>query len=184
MIKTDRLTLREVCDEDFDAVYAYASDPEVVTFMTWGPSTPEETRGFLARAQALAAAVPRVGYELAVVRRSDGRLLGGVGLNRDQAGSSRAMLGYCYHRDAWGYGYATEAARAVLRFGFEELGLHRVWAGCDPENLGSVRVLTKLGMTQEARLRQDSLVQGEWRDALIFGILRDEWRALTDRSDH
>lgn len=175
MLSTGRLLLREIVDSDFGAVHAYATDPEVVQYMPWGPNTETETADFLERAQAAAAADPRVGYELAVVRRTDSRLLGAVGLHRDDPEGAVAGLGYCYDRAAWGHGYATEAARAMLRFGFEELGLHRVWAGCDPANLASARVLEKLGMTLEGQLREDAMIQGQWRDTLIFAVLSHEW---------
>ncbi len=175
MLSSGRLLLREIVDSDFDAVHAYASDPKVVQYMPWGPNTETETAAFLQRAQAAAAADPRVGYELAVVKRTDSRLLGAVGLHRDTPGGAVAALGYCYDRAAWGHGYATEAARAILRFGFEELGLHRVWAGCDPDNLASARVLEKLGMTLEGRHRQNAIIQGQWRDTLISAVLSHEW---------
>jgi len=177
LIHTERLVLRDLQRDDFEAVHAYATDPEVVRYMPWGPNTEAETEAFFDRVDAMKRADPRAGYELAVVRESDDRLLGAVGLHLDEREMSIAMLGYCYSRAAWGNGYATEAAFGLLRFGFEEWGLMRVWAGCDPDNAGSIRVLQKLGMSQEGRLRQDTLIDGEWRDTLIFGVLRDEWSA-------
>ena len=123
MIQGERLTLREFLADDFDAVHSYGSDPEVVRYMPWGPNTEDETRDFLERAQSYAAADPRVGYELAVVQTSTDRLIGGIGLDSaDQQG----ILGYCFARPAWGQGFATEAARLILDFGFKTLGLHRV----------------------------------------------------------
>jgi RimJ/RimL family protein N-acetyltransferase len=142
--------------------------------MPWGPNTPQDTRDFLDRAAETARAEPRLGYELGVVTKTDGRLLGAVGL-RLEAQGCQAMLGYCYHADAWGHGYATEAAEALLRFGFDVLLLHRIWAGCDPDNTASARVLEKLGLTLEGHLREDTRIRGEFRDSLIFGMLDREW---------
>jgi RimJ/RimL family protein N-acetyltransferase len=175
LLETPRLRLRELADDDFDAVHAYASDPEVVRYMPWGPNTEEETRGFLWRAQATAGGEPRLAYELAVVVREDDRLIGAVGLHLAPE-EDRAMLGYCYDRGSWGHGYATEAAAAMLSLGFDVLLLHRVWAGCDPENLASARVLEKVGMRLEGRLRDDVRIRGEYRDTLVYGLLEDEWR--------
>lgn len=177
MFRSDRLLLREFSDEDFQAVHAYASDPDVVRFMTWGPNSEAQTREFLKRAQANAEADPRLQFELAVVRHASGDLIGSIGLHVD---GSNAMLGFCYARDAWGQGYATEAALILLDFGFGSLGLHRIWADCDSENASSVRVLQKLGMRQEGHLRQDREIRGEWRDTLIFAILDTEWRDTAD----
>ena len=171
---SERLEYRELGDDDFAAVHAYASDPEVVRFMPWGPNTEPDTRDFLERAQRAALTEPRRGYEMAVVTRADGRLIGAVGLHLAEA-DEQAMLGYCYHRDAWGLGYATEAAETLLGFGFEVLLLRRIWAGCDPDNTASARVLEKVGMTLEGRLREDCNIRGVRRDTLMFGILDHEW---------
>ena len=178
MIQSERLTLREFQADDLDAVHSYGSDLEVVRYMPWGPNTADETRAFLERAQSYAAADPRVGYELAVVQTSTDRLVGGIGLDSaDQQG----MLGYCFARPAWGQGFATEAARLILDFGFKTLGLHRVWAGCDSENAASARVLEKVGMRREGCHKHDCQIRGVWRDTLAFAILSDEWAALEGR---
>ena len=142
MIQSERLTLREFRGDDFDAVHSYACDVEVVRYMPWGPNTEDETRTFLERAQSYASADPRTGYELAVVETSADRLIGGIGLD---ANDQQGVLGYCFARPAWGQGFATEAARLILDFGFETLGIHRVRAGCDSENAASLRVLEKIG---------------------------------------
>ena len=76
----------------------------------------------------------------------------------------------------WGRGYATEAARAVLAFGMTRLKPHRVWAHCVADNLGSIRVLAKLGLRQEARLREAEYYKARYWDTLIYAILEDEWR--------
>lgn len=172
MLRTERLVLREFCDDDFDAVHSYAADLEVVRFMNWGPNTEDETRDFLERAQSRASADPCVGYDFAVVEASTDDLIGGIGLYGD---GSQAMLGYCFSQPAWGKGYATEAAQLLLDFGFESMDIHRVWAGCDTENAGSVRVLQKLGMRREGHLRHDCQIRREWRDTFLYAILEDEW---------
>lgn len=174
-LETRRLLLRELHATDHSRVHAYASDPEVVEYMPWGPNTEQDTRDFLERSAAAARAEPRTSYELAVVRRADDLLLGAVGLHLD-GGGHQAMLGYCYDREAWGSGYATEAARAMLDFAFDVLLLHRVWAGCDPGNVASARVLEKLGMRLEGRLRESERIRGAYRDTLVYGLLDDEPR--------
>ena len=86
-------------------------------------------------------------------------------------------VGYGLRVDRWGQGLTTEAVRLVIGFGFEQLGLHRIVALCDPDNVGSRRVMEKVGMQPEGRLRQDMRSQGRWRDSLAYAILEDEWRA-------
>ncbi|GAA3412269.1 GNAT family protein [Paenibacillus hodogayensis] len=79
------------------------------------------------------------------------------------------------HPDYWGKGIATEVANLLVNFGFKELHLHRIYATCDPRNIGSAKVLNKVGMTQEGRLRDALLIKDGWRDSLVFGILQHEW---------
>jgi len=84
-------------------------------------------------------------------------------------------IGYSVHPDYWGQGVATEASGLLLKFGFEELLLHRIYATCDPRNMGSSRVLSKIGMTYEGRLRDALLIRDGWRDSLVFSMLEQEW---------
>ncbi|MGI5818000.1 MAG: GNAT family N-acetyltransferase [Armatimonadota bacterium] len=178
---TERLELRDFREGDVEAVHQWASDPEVVRFMGWGPNTPERTREFLQRKFAERTGDPRRTWDLAVVRRGTGRVIGSVGLRLDDE-LQQAELGYCYHQDAWGQGFATEAAREMLRLGFEVLGLHRIRATVDTRNGASIRVLDKIGMRQEGRLREHVLMRGEWRDSYIYAILRREWAGASDES--
>lgn len=176
MLETDRLVLREFAAEDFDAVHAYASDPEVVAYMPWGPNTEQDTTDFLERARGYRDVDPRADFVMAVQRRSDARVIGGIGLHLHPPDAHQAMLGYCYASEAWGKGFATEAALELVAFGFDLIGVHRIWAGCDPDNTASIRVLEKLGMSLEGRLREDSRIRGRVRDTLVFGVLEREYR--------
>jgi len=180
LLESRRLRLRELTDADFEAVHEYGSDPEVVQFMNWGPNTEQDTRDFLERAQNAALAEPRLTYDLAVVSKESGRLLGAIGFYVAPE-AFQAMLGYCYSAGSWGRGYATEAAETVIRFGFDVLMLNRIWAGCDPDNAASIRVLEKTGMTLEGRLREDVRIRGEFRDSLVYGVLEREWRRWVER---
>ena len=176
VLTTERLFLRPFVEDDFDAVHAYGSDLEVVRYMPWGPNTPDDTRDFIHRSIAAAEAVPRRDHGYAVVLRDSDALIGGCGIHvkeRD-AECGSAELGYAYHRDAWGFGYATEAARRVAHFGFEELGLHRICAYCDVPNVASARVLEKIGMRREARLREAARRRDGWRDEYVYAVLRDD----------
>lgn len=92
-IRAERLLLRELTDSDFDAVHAYATDPEAVRYMPWGPNSEADTRAFLERARSAADVRPRVGYELAVTLRDTGDLVGAIGLHREETGDTEAMLG-------------------------------------------------------------------------------------------
>ena len=86
-------------------------------------------------------------------------------------------MGYVFRRDAWGNGYATEAAKALAASGFGQLGMHRIYAHCDVDNVASARVLEKAGMQREGLLRQHMLIRGRWRDSYLYAALEDEWQA-------
>ncbi len=176
-LRTERLLLREFVDSDWTAVHEYGSDLQVVRFMPWGPNTEEGTRAFVARAVASARQEPRSAYELAVTLLDGGRLVGACGLHHSNPANRSAWIGYCFNRAFWGHGYASEAARALVDFGFRELSLHRVCATCDSDNVASAHVLEKLCMQPEGRLREDTNVRGRWRDSLVYGVLEGEWRS-------
>lgn len=167
-LATKRLRLREFLGKDHDAVHRYASDPEVTRYMDWGPNDENATRVFLQEVRSSAASYPRSRYALAVVRRDLDQLIGSVELQLAGSKPDSAALGYVFARQSWGNGYATEAADALLRYGFDELGLHEIMATCDPNNNASAAVLEKIGMRPEGYLEHHVYAKGEWRDRLLF----------------
>jgi len=173
-IETARLILRRPAMSDAAAIFdAYAADPEVTRFLGWPRHRSiRDTRDFLRFSAREWERWPAGPY--LIVSRADGRLLGSTGLGFQAP--HEAMTGYVLARDAWGHGYATEAAGAVLRWAFETLDLNRVQAETDTRNLASARVLEKLGFVREGTLREDCVVGGEVSDSWVFGLLRREWR--------
>lgn len=171
------IVLRDFRADDWRAVHAYARLPEVSVFVPWGPNSEEESRDYVQRSVALAAAVPRLAFNVAIELRKESRLVGGCNLQVESAAFRRAHIGYALHPDWWGRGLATQAAKLLVGLGFEELRLHRIEATCDNRNIASARVLRKLGMTLEGTRRRDVLVRGEWRDSLLFSMLEEEWFA-------
>lgn len=105
-----------------------------------------------------------------------GAFIGWCSLNRWNPDYRNASLGYCFDDAAWGHGYATEAARALLRWAFDTLDLNRVQAETDTGNAASARVLEKLGFVREGTLREDCVVNGEVSDSWVYGLIRREWR--------
>lgn len=172
-IRTERLVLREFEPEDWGAVHTYASDPKAVEYMPFGPNQVGETKTFVRERLEEQEAVDRDRYILAVVRAENRRLIGSVGLGL--AGTESASLGYILGRPFWGRGYGTEAARAMLDFGFGTLGLRRVTAAPDQRNIASARVLEKIGMRREGAHRESVWIQGAWRDVYAYAILDWEW---------
>lgn len=176
ILTTPRLRLREFVDDDWPAVLAYQSDPRYLHYYEWQQRTEADAREFVQRFVRWQAESPRLKFQLAITLPGDGRLVGNCGVRLAEAGAQEAELGYEIAPDHWGQGYATEAARAMVEFGFGTLGLHRIWAQCVAENAASQRVLARLGLRPEARLRESQWFKGRWWDTLLYGILEHEWR--------
>jgi RimJ/RimL family protein N-acetyltransferase len=166
------VSLRELEEVDWPAVHSYASDPEVTRYMDWGPNTEEETKAFIQRSIAGRKEQPRKVYELAVALKKDGTLIGSCGIHVSDLNNREGWVGYCLNSHFWGQGYGTETASALLKFGFDQLRLHRIFALCDPDNAASARVLEKIGMQREGILRARKLRRGQWHDELLYAIIR------------
>lgn len=175
-IRTKRLLLRDFKEIDWRDVHEYASDREVVRYMDWGPNTPEETRRFIKRASATRKRRPRHVYSLAMVSKSEDKVIGGCGINVSNPENREGWLGYCLNRRYWGRGYATETAKALIGFGFGQLNLHRIFATCDPNNTRSARVLEKAGMKWEGHIREHKWAKGKWCDSLLYAVLEPKWK--------
>ena len=167
-LRTARLLLRPFRADDQAALQPIIGDPETAR---WSPEEPIEAGAFLRYSLDFETEEPRNHWRFAVLRQADGSLLGSAELHIESHEHRRGTLGYLISPAAQGQGYATEAAQAVLDFGLGVGGLHRISATCDPENVGSSRVLEKIGMTREGLLRDYYLVGGEWRDRLIYAKL-------------
>jgi RimJ/RimL family protein N-acetyltransferase len=180
-IQTSRLTLRDFSQNDWLPVHSYASDPEVVRYMDWGPNSEEETKCFIKRAIAYRQEQPRRNYDLAIVLEAEDKTIGGCGFHVSSPDNKEGWIGYVLHRDYWGKGYATETAGALLAFGFEQHKLHRIFATCFPANAASAHVMEKIGMKREGRFREHRWVKNGWRDSYFYAILDYEWKALKQK---
>ena len=174
-IRTERLLLRAFAQEDFEDVHAYACDEAVVRFMDWGPNTREDTQAFLDRSFAAQLRWPRSDVNLAIQHLADGRVIGAIRLGVDDEETRTGSIGYSIASAYWRQGFVTEAASAMLRAGFEVLGLHRIWAECDVRNAGSYGVMAKLGMRREAHFVRDKRARDGWRDSYLYALLADEY---------
>ncbi|MFI2371630.1 GNAT family N-acetyltransferase [Streptomyces sp. NPDC018833] len=168
LVALDKITL-----EDWPAIHSWACLAEACRYQTWGPNTEDETRDFVESAVKAWSDSPQ--RQFSYVARL-GRDVVGMGVLHVRSDIQRqAEISYGVHPRVWGQGIGTQIGRQLLAFGFGELGLHRIYGTCDPRNLGSARVLAKLGMTHEGRLRHTQLIRDGWRDSLIFSILEEEW---------
>ncbi|MER6145535.1 GNAT family protein [Streptomyces sparsogenes] len=161
---------------DWRAVHSWASLTQVCRFQTWGPNTEEQTRAFVVTAVEAWSRSPQ--QRFAYVARVEGDVVGMGELHIRSRGQGQGEIAYAVHPRVWGEGVGTGIGKGLLVRGFEDIGLHRIYATCDPRNLASARILGKLGMTWEGRHRHTALIRDGWRDSDVFSILEDEWRAL------
>ncbi|MFJ4343382.1 GNAT family N-acetyltransferase [Streptomyces sp. NPDC088915] len=161
--------------EDWPAVHSWARLPEVCRYQSWGPNTEAQTQDFVDSAVKAWSGTPQSRFPyIARVRRD---VVGMGELHVRSHKQRQGEISYIVHPRVWGQGIGTEIGRQLLAHGFGELGLHRIHATCDPRNLGSSRVLSKIGMTYEGHLRDTALLHDGWRDSMIFSSLEGEWRS-------
>lgn len=181
-IETERLRLRRFAMDDLDGLAAIQSRPEVARFLYWEAREREEVEPALAQfiaAGEISGEADDESLSLAVERREDGALLGYLSIWLRSRQHRQAEIGFVFHPDAQGKGYAGEAARELLVLAFERLGAHRTFGRTDARNQASAALMRRLGMRQEAHLREAEIFKGEWGDELVFAILEHEWRELT-----
>jgi RimJ/RimL family protein N-acetyltransferase len=177
-ILTERLLLRPFAQDDYEDFHAIYSHPDVMRYLY------DEPRDRATSQRLLADRMPRVRMDddnnrlsLAMVRRDTGRMIGNCTLWQTSADHNQGELGYVLHPDHHRQGFVTEVVPVLLRLGFEGAKFHRIAGRCDARNVGSYRVLAKAGMRQEAHLRENEFVKGEWADELIYAMLASEWHA-------
>jgi [ribosomal protein S5]-alanine N-acetyltransferase len=196
-LQTPRLVLRELCPDDAAALNEIDADTRVTRFLSYEPQSPDQTHAYIERAIKQQSDNPRLVYDFAIVPQQPAHmrldnsaesttscaepsvrpLIGRCGLGIQRPDHREAMLWYLLHPAHWGNRYALEAASALVTFAFTTLGLHRVWADCDPRNTASCSVAQRLGMTLEGRLRENWFLKGEWCNTSLYAILENEWPA-------
>lgn len=171
----ERLSLRPITPADITSVLAYSSDPDVTTYLPWHPTVDAMVvRMFLQQQQERRRKGTSFGF--AVTERASGEMIGAIDLMGLQSGHpGNCELGYVFRRQSWGKGYATEAGNLLLGMAFNNLGILVVDAYADADNVGSQRVMEKLGMHRiNSELR---IVKGRERIYFHYAIARTQFAA-------
>lgn len=180
-LRTDRLVLRPLNTGDLEDSPAYQKRKDITRYLRWEVHDHEEPAAHLRKRIAMSC-ISRDGdgivyaVELPEPDGGHGRVIGDLSLFLKSAENAQLEVGWVFHPAVHGKGYATEAAQRLLRLCFEELGAHRVSAQLDPRNEASARLCERLGMRQEALLREREIVDGRWADTAIYALLEDEHR--------
>jgi ribosomal-protein-alanine N-acetyltransferase len=175
-LETARLLLRKMNHDDAQDLFEYASDPEVAKYTTWSThQSLQDSRDFLRSVMEQ--------YEMqtvaswGIVHKGNSRFIGTCGFISWSPHHARGEVAYALSRKYWGQGLMTEAVRTVIAFGFCTMQLNRVQAICEVENVASARVMEKVGMTFEGKLREYMFFKEHYRNLKMYSILRGEWDA-------
>jgi ribosomal-protein-alanine N-acetyltransferase len=176
-IETPRLRLRKYEDKDMADILEYSSDADfwLARNLDW-PASEEGVKKYWELQRDIDPCKDPKWFSLVVELKTEAKVIGHVGIGIIKAGEHRqGIIGWLLGRKYQGQGLATEAVRALVTAGFEQLGLHRIFARTGKDNERSWQLMERLGMRREAHFRESHLVKGEWRDEFIYAILVDEW---------
>jgi RimJ/RimL family protein N-acetyltransferase len=178
-MRTARLVLRAMTDDDVDDIHAYHSRSDVCRYLPFEPRDRDEVAAKVTQySTALVLSAAGDYWQLAIERADDpGHVIGDVFFTIKDVTSATCEIGWILHPDYTGSGYMTEAATAVLTIAFTELRLHRARADLDPRNHASAALCRRLGMRPEAHFVEDLWFKGAWADTAIYAILDREWAA-------
>ncbi len=177
--ETDRLLIRDVRASDADDFHQYMRLETYWRDVPIEPPTVELVEALVNRCIQNQSENPRTDYFLAAVDKGSDELVGEAILHVRSIRWRQGEIGWGVSSSRTGQGLATEIGRAMLRYGFDILGLHRVFAQCRVENLASRRIMAKLGMREEAVLRENIFARGEWWSSAQSSILSTEWSRTT-----
>ncbi|MDQ3613655.1 MAG: GNAT family N-acetyltransferase [Chloroflexota bacterium] len=175
-VETDRLLLRPYEEGDLDAIADLLSIPEVMRYLFEEPLSREEAAATLHRRIPMRK-IEQEGDRLALVvtLRESGTVIGTVNLTLRSEEHRQGEIGYVFHPDHQGRGYATEAMQALLDCGFQTGGFHRIYGRCDARNFPSARLMERLGMRREAHFVENEWFKGVWGSEFMYAILKREW---------
>lgn len=176
-VYTERLIMRPFQPDDLPSYADYHRRDDVYRFLYTSPPAPDALEAQFAGLLSASFSEDGDTLRLAVVHRQDAMLLGEVLLKIASKDALQLEVGYIFNPSFSGKGYATEAVRAVMDIGFDQVGCHRIFARLDTLNHGSVGIVERLKMRREAHLVQNDRFNGQWGDEFIYAILKSEWDA-------
>lgn len=175
-LNTSRLKLRDFQESDIVDYQRLGQNPEAIQYYSQDTADWEDHVLNLATLfSTWQAQVPRRNYAFTIL--VDNIFVGVTSIRKESIDNHQGAIGCGLAYEYWSKGYASEALSAVISFGFDQLDLHRIYAETISDNLSAIKMLKRLGMQSEGVLRQNQYIKGSWKNTLIFGILKAEWRA-------
>ncbi|WP_078381135.1 GNAT family N-acetyltransferase [Sutcliffiella halmapala] len=171
-LESRNLILRQFTYEDWNEVHTYASLSEVYQYQPWGPNTEKDSQNYVQEILQSYVMNPQTRFAYVVIHKETKLFVGAIELHLSVG--KKAELSYVLHPKWWGQGYATEAAELLVNDGFNRLKLNEICATCDTRNLGSARVLEKIGMTFQKTITKHLLIRDGWRDSKFYSLRKEE----------
>jgi len=176
VLQSDRLLVRPLCEQDAEPMFNYRSLPDVSKYQSWGPKSIDEILSFIKENHAIEALTAGTWYQLGIVLRNNGCLIGDLGVHIADRDPRQVEFGITVAPQFQRHGFAAEAVNLLLNALFVNLGKHRVFASIDPRNAASQKLMEHLGMRKEAHLVKSLWLKGEWVDDVVYAILEEEWK--------
>jgi RimJ/RimL family protein N-acetyltransferase len=174
-ILTERLCLRSLQRSDAEKLFAYRCHPQVIRFQSWEPQSVEEVAEFIENMSTRKFNEPGW-YQIAIVLKDDGSLIGDSGIHILEDDSRIAEIGITIDPASQSKGYATEALTAILDLLFDKLEKHRIIASVDPRNLPSLALMERTGLRKEGHFVKSLWFKNDWADDVTFAMLAQEWK--------
>ena len=170
VIKTERLVLREITEEDLPEIFYQRSDPQMMKYVDRAPAKSiEDAREFLGRIKT--AQLNNDGVNWGITLKNEPKLIGNIGIWCIDKEHHRAELGYVLHPEHQSKGYASEAIKAVLQYGFHTMRLHSMEANVNPNNEASIKLLERNGFIREVYFKENYFFEGKYLDSAIYSLI-------------
>ncbi|HPH96035.1 MAG TPA: GNAT family protein [Anaerolineaceae bacterium] len=177
--ESTNLIFRTFEEKDLLPFFRYRSDPQVALYQGWDvPYSFEVAREFVAQMSAAEPGIPGEWYQLALEPKAGGEIIGDAAFKRLKADPRQAEIGLTLSRERQKQGYGLEATLRLLAYLFDDLGLHRVMATCDVENIPAARTLAQAGLRREAHFIEHLWYKGRWSSEFVYAMLNREWQEI------
>lgn len=175
MIETERVLLRPIESKDNEQIFSYRSDSETNKYQGFVPKELNEVDEFIAK-NPIKFNQPESWFQLVIIEKKSNKIVGDIGVHFIGEDGFQCELGCTLSKKQQGKGFATEAMKVTIDYLFNSLNKHRIICSVDPQNISSIHLIERLTFRKEAHFKESLLVNGEWVDDVIFGLLKSDWK--------
>jgi len=178
VFETNRLVLRLLEQKDAPALFALRSNDEAMQYLDRPRAKSiDDAKNLIQSLDQFG--IERTAFQWGVFLKSNAEMIGTIGFYRIDASNFKTEIGYMFFPSFWRQGFASEAIKELLQFGFEHIGFHRIEADINPNNKASILLCQKLGFEIEAHIKQNFYFEGNFVDTVIMGLLKKDWQSFS-----